>query len=242
MKSPIFAALLLSMSLFSACALAGDNGDSNEHSIAFSWNIEATYPQTGEEKADQAIRAWVKRIMTSAFGDISEHIAIDPDSPEENSWDMSVGYAMSQPSDKIVSLLCIVYTYPGRAAHPSGHMETLNIIKQDGTPLALSDLFEKPDQALVIFAEHSKELVTDWFGKNNPDAAKSLTTDAWFDAGFEAVPENYSVLQLEPEGIRIHFQQYQILPYAFGMSEAFFPLDMLAPAGPKAGIWGEAKK
>ncbi|MCD8140790.1 MAG: RsiV family protein [Planctomycetaceae bacterium] len=61
--------------------------------------------------------------------------------------------------------------------------------------------------------------------------------DLWFAEGFVPTQDNYAALALVPGGVRVVFQQYQVLPYAFGMPSVFFSLDELDPAGPDLALW-----
>ncbi len=58
-----------------------------------------------------------------------------------------------------------------------------------------------------------------------------------FEDGFGPTRENFRDFVLVPGGVRVIFQEYQILPYVFGLPEAFYSLEMLAPAEPRLEDW-----
>lgn len=241
MRSMIFAALLV-VSCICFDMHAGENGGDARHGTektsAFVWEVDTKYPEMGHEAMDAHIREWLNSHVTAGldgvkdFGDVGD---------VDFSWTISVDYDTTAPSDKAVSLIFTTYTYAKSAAHPMRESNVLNFDTESGKRLSLGDLFDSPDKALAIFAEHAPRLVMESMKSDYPDLFENNggPDDAFFTDGFAATRDNYAQIGLEPEGVRVYFQLYQILPYVFGMPEALFTLDMLKEAGPKMAYWGK---
>lgn len=209
----------------------------NDGRIDFAWTVEAAFPKLGHPIIDKKIQDWAEKNVADRMNEAKDLATADY---EDGAWEYWLTYTKSEPSPAAVSVSFEGYTYPKGAAHPSGTMTVLSFATDTGEELGIGDLFQNPDKALEIFSQNAKRLLTDTLRKSAPDAfpAKAdLDSLVWFNEGFKPVPENYKCLELAPEGVRVVFQQYQVLPYAFGMPVAVFPLDLLAPAGPSAKIW-----
>lgn len=204
---------------------------------AYAWKAEAEYPRFGVEAADQKAAEWVKRIMNAAFADAQDVIEPNPDFADAG-YEMGITYRTVRPLEGVASVVFEIYTYHKGAAHPLTEVEVLNLDLENGEELTLDDIFANPDKALEIFAREAPALINARLRGEHPDMVKAdLGDDDFFKDGFTPARENYSALSLEPGGVRVHFQQYQVLPYVFGLPDPLFPLEMLAPAGPSERIW-----
>ena len=225
--------MLLAAAMLAALFGAGA-GAQEEGKLAYAWRAEAKYPVFGDERLDRKVRGWVEKRIGQLMDEVKDSATAD----YEGSWEAGLSYELSRPSAKAVSVAFIIYTYPSGAAHPSSATEILNLSTETGRELFLGDLFDDPDKALAIFAEHAPELVGALFKTENPkDFPDGMSDEYFFEEGFLPTRENYANLSLTPEGVRVHFRQYQILPYVFGMPAPLFSLALLAPAGPNPDIW-----
>lgn len=224
-------AALLATTLGTASALEVGN-----HSLKSGVEVEVTYPSLGHDVADARIRDWLEAILADAMRDMTG-VVVSPDIADFTSH-IQVGYDTVQASDRVATVIFNTYTYPARAAHGLTRVDTLNFDQDSGELLSFEDCFDKPEKALEIMASHARRLVGESFAER--DLADGLADDdgSWFLDGFTPTRDNYAAFVVEPGGMRIVFQQYQVLPYVFGLPEAFFLLDMLAPAGPRLEYWG----
>lgn len=174
--------------------------------------------------------------------DYAAEISKSPDPPEDGVYmTVNVTVAAARPTATVATVVFDAFSVVRSAAHPSSLVEAVNIDLATGRRLALADLFDKPDAALGIFAALSPALVGRWMrdtlGGNMPpdfDAEK----DEGVKDGTAARPENYEGnIAVEKDGLRIHFQEYQLFPRLFGRPTITIPLSELSPAAPKAAVW-----
>ena len=212
-------------------AFTGEEGAS----AAYGWKVDADYPVAGIPEIDTELREWlgenIRRNVTDYAG-----VVIEPDFPEDNWW-MGVGYEVSRPSDRAVSYIFTTILSPEKAAHPMTLVDVLSFDAASGKRLAFGDVFARPEAALEIMSRHAQKLAKEKLIKEHPDTAEYLTDDMWYKEGFEPKQENYAALVLEPGGVRVVFQRYQVLAYVFGNPEAFFPLELFDVAGPNLTYW-----
>lgn len=229
--------LILAVVLAAAVGQARAQDGATGGRIDFAWTVEASFPKLGHPIIDKKLQEWAEKNVADNVGEARDLASADF---EDGAWEYWLTYTKSEPSPAAVSVSFEGYTYPKGAAHPTGKMTVLNFATDTGEELKLGDLFQNPDKALEIFSQNGKRLLTEALRTTAPDNFKTkadIDGLVWFDEGFKPVPENYACLELAPEGVRVVFQQYQVLPYAFGMPLAVYPLELLAPAGPSAKVW-----
>lgn len=214
-------------------------GQAGEREIAYSWTIEGRYPQTGNEAVDEQIREWVSDTVETSMRDAST--SYGPDfgwEGHKQSYQAHVRHVLTRPGPGAVSVVFFYNSLYSLQAHSMTVVEALNL-RPDGGNIAFNDLFADPEAALEILAEESEKYVKAKIRKENPEYFEDGGTgeSVFFMDGFEPTRENYETLALEPEGVRVYFQLYQILPFALGISEVPVPLETLAPAGPNPEIW-----
>ena len=201
--------------------------------------ISLNYPAFGQAAIDNDIREWAASIA-DAFEkhfdgtilapidvpDDGDMIDTDKAEPAPVSLDLQASYTVSRPSGNAVSITFELWNYTGG---PSGNMDiiTLNYSLITGQRLDLVDLFELPETALELMSTYARRELGKSMG------GQRLMT------GTEALPENFASLTLTPEGIRIHFQPYQVAGWEMGAQEVDMPLSELAPAGPLLTLWGK---
>lgn len=234
-----FWVLALLLALSAAMARAEEDGgeETTKHTMSYTWKVKAEYPNLGVETTDRVLQEWLEKYIEKCVSETSGLASVDPDYPEGN-WEMGITYDITKPSEKIASVLFIVYTYPSGAAHPMTTLSAVNLDITEGKRLELADLFEDPRQAVAIMSENAQQLINEHLKQEYGDVLPNgIEDDAWFKNGFDPVPENFSCLSLEPEGVRVHFQQYQVLPYVFGLPNALIPLSLFEPARPNRNVW-----
>ena len=204
-------------------------------SAAYGWKVDADYPVAGIQEIDAELREWLGEHIRRNVADFAG-VVIEPEFPQDNWW-MGVGYEVSRPSDRAVSYIFTTILSPEKAAHPMTLVDVLSFDVASGKRLAFGDVFARPETALEIMSEHAQRLVKERLIKEHPDTAEYLGDDMWFKEGFEAKLDNFDAFVLEPGGVRVVFQRYQVLAYVFGNPEVFFPLELLEAAGPNLTYW-----
>lgn len=235
-----FGPLLAALVLVAAVSAGGEEEGGDEkrpeqRKMAFRWEVEASYPDLGSEKIGEKLKEWLSGYIADSVAEAKELADLEE---TKGFWDLWIDYSFTRPSDKAVSVIFETYTYPYGAAHPSGHVVAKNYLVESAEELTLDSLFRDPDKALAIFAENAPRIVSEDFMKNHADEfPDGLPIDDLFAEGFKPTRDNYDTLGLEEDGVRVIFQQYQVLPYVFGMPSPLIPLSLLEPAGPNREVW-----
>ena len=250
MKSPKYSLDLLLQATAIAIAIiaftAAPAGAGEEKmTMSHRWLVEAEYPRFGDEKVDEAVQEWLNKHIEDTIADAKDYVDVSF-TEEEAYFNVGVTYETFRPSDEAVSILFIVFSYSSRAAHPSARAEALNFLIGNPSPLGLDDLFAEPLKALEIMSDSAKSLVREYLVANIDDISEKemaeILDDGWFEEGSAPTRDNYLTLVLDPRGVKVRFQQYQVLPYIFGMPEFLVTLDKLAPAGPNEEVWPKTKE
>lgn len=226
--------IVMALMAVAACS-ASFAGERRE--LSYDWKLRAAYPALGDEDIDADIANWLEKHLNTLIKEMNDVIVI-PDLPAMNS-EIGVDYSVSRASNRALSVVFKSYVYPARAAHGTTRAAVVSYDIERKTLLAFEELFGKPDVALEILSREAQNILAgDLKQKKDASSADDLT---WFKDGFAPERDNFENIVLEPYGIRVIFQQYQVLPYVYGLPEAFFPLEMLAPAEPNYALWGKEK-
>ena len=239
---------LLAISLVTAIvafmAVSADAGE-ERMTMRHRWQVDASYPKFGDQAVDSAIAEW----LNQSIADIMESVKDGADvafTEDEASFSIFIDYQTYSLSDQVLSILFNITTYPSGAAHPMNAIGTLNFFAGGSSPLRLDDLFSDPGRALEIMSDNAKPLISEYIategiGLSEEEIAEIIDND-WFSEGSAPTRDNFAALSLAHDGVRVHFQQYQVLPYVFGSPEFVVPLGKLAPAGPNPKVWLQAGK
>lgn len=216
--------------------------------------IHINYPSFGRRGIDADIRGWVEaisasfqthldsRAMTSAALDESaepdgfphdddlnsEAAARGLDAPE--GFELWGSYTISRPSDAAVSVTYELWNYTSGG---SGNLDiiTLNYNLLNGQRLNFVDIFEKPDLALKLMSDWSRERLSGRLGGGRGSTLYS---------GTQPLLDNFSSITLTPEGLRINFQPWQVTSWDAGAQKVDMPLEALMEAAPLLALWGRA--
>jgi len=119
--------------------------------------------------------------------------------------------------------------YADSAAHPGLNSLTLNYDLGPGRELALGDLFLPDSNYLETIAQYCMDEL-----RKQPFAESSSLE------GAQPTPENYRNWNIEPEGLLITFDTYQVAPGAAGPQKIVVPYSVLTavidPQGPLAAV------
>lgn len=236
-KTLLLAAILVAATLLTAIyAVAA--GEEEKQSLKCVWNVEADFPKTNNSEIDKAIEEWLTAHIDANL-EAAKGYVFPPD--PDFAWDMGVSYHLTRCGDKAVNIVFTTYTFPKGAAHPMHDVESLSFSLPDGKRLTLDDLFADPEKALAVFAEKSPDQIANIYAENNEEftveSLREIMRNDMFGDGFNPLRDNYGVWSVEEEGLRIFFQVYQVLPYAFGLPEVLIPLEDLKAAGPNPKYW-----
>ncbi len=188
-------------------------------------SIEISYPAFGVDAVDEDIRLWVESIAATFERELTSGFR---DSEEVEKYELTCSYRISRPSADAASILFEIWTYTG-GAHGNLDLITLNYSFITGQRLTLVDIFEDVDKALALMSATSREELMRRLGGG---VGEQMILD-----GTQPDADNFSSLSLEPDGVRIHFQPYQVAPWAAGAQSVSMTLEQLAPARPFKRLW-----
>ena len=202
------------------------------------YEIAAQYPQiTGGnnpnfEKFNQTVRASVTKTVADFRKAMTPKEGEDEPRPEGSMGsDLNVSYNVALAQDDLVSVEFEVGSYYQGAAHPNSYAEVLNYDLKNGKQLKLSDLFKPGAKYLQAIATYC---IAD-LKKQGKD--KGLL-DEEIDKGAAASPKNYQSWTITKRGLGIHFDSYQVGPYAAGPQFVLVPYstlkDLINPESPIA--------
>ncbi len=201
------------------------------------YEIAAQYPQlTGGanpnfEKFNQAARAAVTRKVAEFKKNVQPDEGEEPRPEGSMGSDLSVGYTVALAQDDLVSIQFDVGSYFQGAAHPNSYSDVLNYDLKNGKQLKLSDLFKPGSKFLQAIATYC---IAD-LKKQAKD--KGLLNEE-IDKGAAASAKNYDTWTITRRGLGIHFDAYQVGPYAAGPQFVLVPYstvkDLISPDGPIA--------
>ena len=203
--------------------------------------IEAACPTLGIERVDEESAAFVELLMESFEREVAELVAeTQKDRPDaladisSRPHELSVEYAVTRPSDKVVSILWNIWTYTG-GAHPLLTMVTNNYDTDSGYPLLLEDLFVDPALAILQFTRVSRRQLA----PRPDDPEREFFSGDMLQSGTEPLEENFRVFAVIPQGIRLHFPPYQVAPWAVGAQTVDVTLEELEAAKPRLEYWAQ---
>ena len=203
------------------------------------YEIDAQYPQlTGGdnpnfEKFNQAARASVTRKVAGFKKDMQPEGEDEEEPRPEGSMgsDLSVGYDVLLAQDDLVSIKFDVSTYFQGAAHPNSYADVLNFDLKNGKQLKLSDLFKPGAKYLPAIAAYC-------INDLKKQAKDKGLLDEEIEKGAAAKSDNYESWTITKRGLSIHFDPYQVAPYAAGPQFVLVPYstlkDLINPEGPIA--------
>jgi hypothetical protein len=201
------------------------------------YEIAAQYPQlTGGanpnfEKFNQAARAAVTRKVAEFKKSVQPDEGEEPRPEGSMRSDLSVGYTVMLAQDDLVSIKFDVGSYFQGAAHPNSYSDVLNYDLKNGKQLKLGDLFKPGSKFLQAIATYC-------IADLKKQAKDKGLLDEEIEKGAAASANNYDTWTIMRRGLGIHFDAYQVGPYAAGPQFVLVPYsnvkDLISPDGPIA--------
>jgi hypothetical protein len=147
-------------------------------------------------------------------------------------------FSVSLSQSNLLSLGELFSWFFTGAAHGGASLSTYTFDTRTGVEIHLSDLLH--GNYLALLSTESRSRLRALY--HDP------TLDSFIDGGTGPSADNFSAWQLVPSGLEITFQEYQVVPYAFGMPSIVIPWSdlrsvlnfnsvaaTLVPAGPCQG-------
>jgi hypothetical protein len=203
------------------------------------YEIAAHYPQLSGgsnpnfEKFNQVARSLVTKRVAEFKKDMTQDQGEEPRPEGSMGSDLSIAYEIALAQDDLVSVWFDVGSYYQGAAHPNSYSEVINYDLKNGKQLNLGDLFNPGSKYLQAIATYA---IADL--KKQSKAAGDSLPDDMLESGAAASAKNYQSWKITKKGLGIHFDAYQVGPYAAGAHYVLVPYstlkDLINPQGPIA--------
>lgn len=201
-------------------------------------DINASWPVLGIARVDDESRTFVTG-LTDRFERETQALADDPNVEEIAHlfpYELSISHEVTYPSPRVASILWNIWSFTG-GAHGMLDIVANNYDRSTGYPLLLEDLFVDPDLAVLQFSKAARRVLAE-ADQGSEDGAG--IPDEMLMAGTEPVEDNFRIFIVTPSGIRLHFQPYQVAPWAAGPQTVDVSLDELQAAKPHPEFWDAA--
>lgn len=195
-------------------------------------SISIYYPSFGKEEADSALKKFAESEADDFARDARELADAAGERPSSyGRWELATTFSLEKPNPDVASITFSTYAYTG-GSHGNLVIECLNYDLNTGKRLALADLFRDPARAIAIMSEISAPRLREELGE---DAEEDMIA-----SGTAPEEANFTALSLNPKGLFVEFQPYQVGPWSIGPQRVEISLSQLAPAGPNQLIWPNA--
>ena len=203
------------------------------------YEIAAQYPELSGgsnpnfEKFNQVVRGSVTKRVAEFKKDMAQDEGEEARPEGSMGSDLTIGYEIALAQDDLVSVRFDVGSYYQGAAHPNSYTDVINYDLKNGKPLNLADLFKPGSKYLQAIATYA---IAD-LKKQSKEKDGSLPDDM-IESGAGPSAKNYQSWKITRKGLGIHFDAYQVGPYAAGPYFVLVPYaslkELINPEGPIA--------
>jgi hypothetical protein len=200
--------------------------------------IKVVYPQIQGENLTPAAEQFNKLVSDKVHFEVDQfkkyvaedaiHMKSLPPEAIKNTFDMNYNLDVVK-ADKtiIVSLRLAIEGYQAGRAHPYHTHEVLSFNMTTGKEIKFNELFKANSHYLNVIAKYCKTYLN-----------KNLEDKTFIDEGTKPEAKNFRNWNIEENGLKITFDEYQVAPYVFGPQEVEIPYSELKKVfSPKAPIY-----
>ena len=201
-----------------------------EEDAMLRYSITASYPQLRGTLSPGVLEKVNKAISTMVLPDIAglkQNAADDAAWAAKNPSDaaelpadqgsfLGAQYEIPYLTRDIISVRIRFQTYSG-GAHGMSYTRVLNVRLSDGSTIDTEDLFKDAKQGLKWLSQYCVTDLKRQYGADY-EGLKSFV-----DHGTAPTADNFTSVSLEPGGLLVSFDPYQVGPYAAGPREVRIP-------------------
>ncbi len=194
------------------------------------WEIKVLYPavflkgnvaaEDFNAKARLLVMSEVTRFKLDMKGAAGEDER--PDDTIKNY--LFIGYGTEHFDEDIVSIRFDISEFTG-GAHPNHWTETLNYDLRKMKKIELSDLFKQGSDHLGVISKYSKASILSKY----KELTGSGDDPGWVDDGAGPEAKNFKSWNITKDGLKFHFDPYQVGPYVLGGFETLVPYRRFPP-------------
>lgn len=189
-------------------------------------------------KFNQLVHDLIHKEITNFKKNLSEVLANQKDIPKsllqkaENNLDIDFDSSIININSKpIVSIRFIVNGYIVSMAHPYHHHRVINYDLENGQTLELTDIFNVHSNYLEALSKYSSNVLY-----------KRYKDQLWIEEGTAPQLQNYKNWNVNPFGLLITFDEYQVGPYHYGSPTVLIPYSILRDFISQESLMGECLK
>ncbi|RDI38381.1 RsiV family protein [Aquicella lusitana] len=172
----------------------------NEHVELFNQLVsDLIKEETAEFKNRVAEKQGLQKNL--AKSDIKNELTID--------FDTSVVNTHDKP---IMSVRFNIHGYVAGTTRPYHYHRVLNFDLDNGQKIELADLFKIDEDYLTFLSDYSRKVLS-----------KKLRNKEMIRNGTQPIPENFKRWNVNPTGLLITFDEYQVAPYVYGTQTVLIP-------------------
>jgi hypothetical protein len=204
-----------------------------EEDSTLGYSVRASYPQLRGTLSTAALEQVNKAIADMVLPDIAglrQNAADDAAWAAKNPYEasqmpvgqssfLSAEYEIPYLTNDLVSVRIRFETYSAGAAHGMSYTRVLNARLGDGETIDTEGLFVDGSQGLQWLSQCCATELKRQYGADY-EALKSF-----IDFGTVPTADNFTSVSLEPGGLVVSFDPYQVGPYAAGPREVHIPAD-----------------
>lgn len=201
-----------------------------------SYVIGATYPQikgSTLSSAAQSFNQAVAQLTQQQIEQFKKYVIADQPHmktlpPEIRKNSLNIGYElniMKVNNQMLASLRLAIEGYQAGRAHPYHKYDVLNFNLMTGKLITLDELFKPNSKYLTFISNFCRQKLGE------------KLQDKWMlNDGTKPIGKNFKIWNLDANGLRFTFEEYQVAPYVEGSQEVVIPFvelkDLLAPTAP----------
>lgn len=189
--------------------------------------VKATYPRLTSERINIRVETFndlvnglIKAELASFKKAVQENQPLQSHLPKKKIRnDLTIDFvtAVVNTQDKpLVSIRFNIQGYITGMPHPYHYHRVLNFDLDNGEQIELDDLFKEDSNYLEFIAEYSRDALE-----------RKLKDRMMVSRGTYPTPENYRNWNINPNGLLITFDEYQVAPYVFGTQTVLIPYSQL---------------
>lgn len=187
------------------------------------YSIGGSYPEITEGTNAAAFNAYITGIVQNEENDFKQNVS--EVAVANGTSTLTVRGTVVATSTNFVSALLSTENFLVGMAHPSHAMVSVNFDLSRGSNITLSDLFAPGADYLNVIADYAMN-----------DIANQIKDGTYFSTpeyivqsgGLTADPANFAVFSITPHALIVHFQEYQVGPYASGPATTTIPWNALS--------------
>jgi hypothetical protein len=201
------------------------------------YSLSASYPQlsliasASDHSINTAVASFINTICEQWRSESIATAKIKREMREQfksAAWDdLSISYGVTMNTRNLFSVQFSISTYGAGAAHPNSVTRTLNFRRDSGAQLGLTEIFRPASDYLNTLSTYCIADLEQQVHKGSGPSGEAESHNSWIATGAGPSYQNFERFVLEPGGLRIFFDPYQVDCYAAGRYEVYIPVASL---------------